>query len=116
MKMSDTNKQIPSPKELEDKMDKALAVCWYNTPMSNNDTQFDTYKAIELCKQVAQEYAKEVVKYTLEQAAEKAQLNIKDIDDTYFQSETFGYAENDVSIYKPSILSLEDQIIKDLKL
>ncbi len=59
---------------------------------------------------------KEVVKYTLQQAAENGKLNILDMDGTYFQSETFTYGENDVSIHKQSILSLEDSIIKDLKL
>lgn len=89
-------KQIPSPEEF---FEKEGAWGW-NEPHIK----------------AAKEYAKEVVKYSLEQAAKKGKLNIKDMDGTFFQSATYTYGENDVSIHKESILSLEAEIIKDLKL
>lgn len=63
----------------------------------------------EYVKRIEEKKVREVVKYTLEQAAE----NGKAVH--HFQAGDEDYATG-ASVIKQSILSLEDKIIKDLKL
>ena len=62
---------------------------------------------------------REIVKYTLEQAAEKGLVRCYSTEGKDEQSQPFFYfvdADETVKVDEQSILSLEDSIIKDLKL
>ncbi len=120
--MSD-KKQIPSPEE--------VMLRYIPNGIQNIKGKGDgkpQYKAeVEVITNSMKEYAKEVVKYTLEQAAEKGLLSVHVLNtetgDTHLFERHLPVAydtkENineTVTVDKQSILSLEAQIIKDLKL
>jgi hypothetical protein len=65
------------------------------------------------------EYARQVVKYTLEQAAEKSLVRCYSTEGKDESTKDFFYfvdADETVKVDEKSILSLEEQIIKDLNL
>ena len=90
--MSNTNKQIPNPKDHLARRIIKFPEYLDMSGMTDKDIKRNVLSAMKT-------YAKEVVKYTLDQAAENAEVE---------------YTDGPVD--KQSILSLESQIIKDLNL
>lgn len=102
-----SDKQIPSPEEY---IEQNIPFEWIGT------TKDYRYPDIPI---LLSQYAKEVVKYTLEQAAENAYAvgegsNLTSKGGSLYW--TFAGNIGKVVMKKESILSLESQIIKDLKL
>ena len=87
--------------------------------------EYKMYFAIDIPAKM-REYAKQVVKYTLEQAAQKAKWRSESEEIGFGGSAGFDFTDTDyagdpctgykVYVDEKSILSLEDEIIKDLKL
>ena len=100
--MSNKDKQLPSPEEfITSYLDKSPAYVKYEFVQLSKDAHKALFNSIG-------EYARDLLKYTLEQAADKTKL-------TEFASEFMQEGASD-AIDKQSILSLEERIIKDLKL
>ncbi len=102
--MNNTNKQIPKPREVL---------------IATQGLSVNKKSAIE-------EYARQIIKYTLEQAAEKAEWTSESFECSFGHSQGYDFIDTDyagdpstgykVSVDKQSILSLESQITKDLGL
>jgi dTDP-D-glucose 4,6-dehydratase len=109
--MSDTSKQLPT---IQNTLDMMPISHFYDEKTGRMMCFADDIKGIL-------EYRdKEVVKYTLEQAAEKANLHgegvhrsITDCQDSVYVEDRNG-PDFIYTVNKESILSLEEQIIKDL--
>jgi flavoprotein len=95
-------KQLPSPEDFLKKQYECESLKEVEEMIS------DSLDGAEVTTLLS-EYAKEVVKYTLEQAANKATAY-----DHYENNDVFQFDEPRVN--KKSITSLEEQIIKDLNL
>ena len=85
-----SSKKIPTPEEVY------------------NDIHFNYKGDNNIVIESIKRYAKEVIKYTLKQAAENTK--------TITLAPAFGNLKSTVKVNKESILSLEQQIIKDLGL
>jgi hypothetical protein len=100
----------PTPEDLE-KLKKFLME-FYNIsePMALNWIKLKHgILGVQSSIDFAKEYAKEVLKYTLEQVLEKGEA-------TTVSNGKWVDSATDAAIYKPSITALEDTIIKDLQL
>lgn len=72
-------------KTLEEQIEKVIQSCWYSTPMSNNDTQFNSDKCLDECAKVAQIFALEQQIEILGKVSIESEEASKELDKIYLE-------------------------------